>query len=87
MTNKIYLRATVKKIRQQPTFLANIGRFNTVVRFLVEKCISHFKNRYDICKFIPWWVVDCSGIMLRFISAVHCHFEIGKIKYVLFTHN
>ena len=67
----------------QPTHLSNIGRWNTLVRFIIEQIISRFSGRYDICKKMPWYILDVSGLVLRFISSVHCHFEIGKLRCVV----
>ena len=52
----------------------------TIVRFSVETAIKHLKSRYQIAKFIPWWVCHASGYMYNFCAAIHNMFKIGMFS-------
>ena len=71
---------------QQPTLLANTGRYSTITRWTVEKAISHVNNRYDIFGArIRGNVIPDMGIMLKYIKNTHNQFNIG-IYFILNTH-
>ena len=57
-----------------------MGRLNTMLRYKTEKSISHPKRRYEIFRFIPWYVVSKAGIDFQSIKSIHNKFDIGVIK-------
>lgn len=66
--------------KQQPVLLSNISRANTYIRFVVEKCIGHNKNRYGICRSCPWYMIDVFGYILRYINCLHAFLKVGVLN-------
>ena len=74
-TKKIFKTKRV----QHHTLIANIGRMNTYVRWIIEAIIGHYTRRWGIWCFCPWWGVPLLGFHLQSITALHCFLGIGVI--------
>ena len=76
-TNKS--RSNIHK-KQVKTLLGNLGRFNTYIRFCIEKQFHHLAEKWFIWKFLPWHALDYAGWHLQFTSCLHSYLKIGVIK-------
>jgi len=59
--------------------MSNGQRTCTLVRFLIEHSIGMLKQRYKCTHYIKPHFLSVFGLLLRFISAIHVKYEIGKV--------